>query len=256
MRMPRSQRITSGIPLLEHVLRRHQQVVERRREAALEQHRLAGRAHLGQQVVVLHVARADLDHVGDLDHVLDVAHVHQLGDDRQPGLLLRLLEQAQALHAEALEAVRRGPRLVGATAQHRRPVLGDDAGGLERLLAALNRARPGDQAEVVAADPAAVDVDHRALALLELRRGELVRLQDRDQVVDARRSPRARARRPCRGRRSPRSRSAARPSRGGPSSRPPRSARRRGRSAPPSPPLSSRSSCSGSPIAHCAGTTS
>ena len=65
---------------------------------------LPGAADLGQQRVVLHVARADLDHVGDLEHRLEVARVHQLGDDRQAGLLLRLGEQAQALVAEALEA--------------------------------------------------------------------------------------------------------------------------------------------------------
>ena len=87
------------VALLEHVLRRHQQVVEGRRQPALEQHRLAAAPDLGQQLVVLHVAGADLDHVGDLDHVLDVADVHQLGDDRQPGLLLGLLEQPQALDA-------------------------------------------------------------------------------------------------------------------------------------------------------------
>ncbi len=145
---------------------------------------LAAAPDLGEQRVVLHVARADLDHVGDLDHVVDVAHVHQLGDDRQPGLLLRLLQQPQPLDPEALEAVRRGARLVGAAAQHRRAVLGDHARRLQRLLAALDRARAGDQAEVVAADPPAVDLDHGPLALLELRRGELVRLQDRDQVVD------------------------------------------------------------------------
>ena len=95
-------------------------------------------------------------------------------------------EQPEALGAEALERVRRGPRLVGAAAQHRCPVLGDDPRHLERLVAALDRAGAGDQREVVAADLAAVDVDHRALALAELGRGELVRLEDRHQVVDAR----------------------------------------------------------------------
>ena len=45
-----------------------------------------GAADLGQQRVVLHVARADLDHVGDLEHRLEVARVHQLGDDRQARL--------------------------------------------------------------------------------------------------------------------------------------------------------------------------
>ena len=89
------------VALLEDVLRRHQQLLERRRQPALEQHRDAGAADLGQQRVVLHVARADLDHVGDLGDRLEVAHVHQLGDDRQAGSLLGLGEQPQALLPEA-----------------------------------------------------------------------------------------------------------------------------------------------------------
>ena len=87
--------------------------------------------------------------------------------------------------AEALERVRRGPRLVGAAAEHARPAVGDGPRHLERLRPALDRAGAGDQGEVVAADLAAVHVDDCALALAELSRGELVRLEDRHQVVDA-----------------------------------------------------------------------
>jgi hypothetical protein len=52
------------VALLEHVLRRHQQLLERGAEAALEQDGQAHAAELGQQRVVLHVAGADLD-IGD-----------------------------------------------------------------------------------------------------------------------------------------------------------------------------------------------
>ena len=90
-----------GVAFLEDVLGRHQQLVERRGQPALEQRRAPGAADLGEQRVVLHVARADLDHVGDLEHRLEVAHVHQLGDDRQAGLGLRLGEQPQPLLARA-----------------------------------------------------------------------------------------------------------------------------------------------------------
>src|SRR5215207_679517 len=74
------------VALLEDVLRRHQQFLERRRQAALQQHRLARAAHLGEQRVVLHVARAELHHVGHLEHGLEVPYVQQLGHDRQAGL--------------------------------------------------------------------------------------------------------------------------------------------------------------------------
>ena len=117
------------VALLEDVLRRHQQLLERRGQAALDQRRLAGAADLAQQRVVLHVAGADLDHVGHLEHRLEVARVHQLGDDRQAGLLARLGEQPQALLAEALEGVRRGARLVGAAAEHRAAGVAHDPGG-------------------------------------------------------------------------------------------------------------------------------
>src|SRR3712207_7294688 len=42
------------------------------------------------------------------------------------------------------------------------------------LFRSLDRARPGDGGEVVAADLAPCDVDHRAAAVGDLARGELV----------------------------------------------------------------------------------
>ncbi len=172
------------VALLEDVLGGHQQLLERRGEAALEQRRAAGAADLREQRVVLHVARADLDHVGDLQHVVEVAHVHQLGDDRQAGLGLRLGEQPQALLPETLEGVGGGARLVGAAAQQRRAARpAPRAPSRSSLLARFDGARPRDQREVLAADLAPVDVEHGALAVAELRRGELVGLEDRHDAV-------------------------------------------------------------------------
>ncbi len=172
------------VALLEDVLRRHQQLVERRGDPALEQRRAPGAADLGQQRVVLHVASADLDDVGHLEHRLEVARVHQLGDDRQPGLGLGLREQPQALLAEALEGVGRGAGLVGAAAQQRAAGVLHDARRRHQLVARLHRAGPGDHREVLAADLPAVDLDDRALADAQLTGGQLVGLQDRHRVVD------------------------------------------------------------------------
>ena len=100
--MPRSQSITASLPSLRTysaAISSSSSVLDSPRLISTGQPRAAD---LGQQRVVLHVARADLDHVGDLEHRLEVARVHQLGDDRQPGLLLGLGEQPQAL-------LRRGP---------------------------------------------------------------------------------------------------------------------------------------------------
>ena len=174
------------VALLEDVLGGHEQLVERARQAALDEHRTLRAADLGEQRVVLHVARADLDDVRDLEHRLEVAGVHELGDDRKAGLGLGLGEQPQPLLAEPLEGVRARARLVGAAAEHRRAGAADDVGGGEQLVARLDGARPGDEGEVVAADLAPSDVEDRRLVVADLRRCELVRLEDRDHAVDAR----------------------------------------------------------------------
>ena len=155
VRMPRSQRMTASLPSLSTysaAMSSSSSVLDRPRLISTGQF---GAADLGQQRVVLHVARADLDDVGHLEHRLEVARVHQLGHDRQPGQLLGLGQQPQALLTQALEGVRARARLVGAAAQHRRAGLGDDLGRGQGLVARLDRARPGDEREVLAADLAA-----------------------------------------------------------------------------------------------------
>src|SRR6266540_1100676 len=104
------------VPFLGHVLGRHQQLLHRCRRSPLEQHRPVDAAAPGEQDEALHAAGADLDHVRDLDDRLDLAGVHQLGHDRQPGLLARLTKHLQRLLAEALEAVRGGAGLKGPAA--------------------------------------------------------------------------------------------------------------------------------------------
>ena len=67
---------------------------------------------------------------------------------------------------------------------HVAPASFDRARRLERLLAVLDRARPGDQPEELVPDLAAVDVDHRRVGR-DLARDQLVRLQDRQHLLDA-----------------------------------------------------------------------
>ena len=55
--------------------------------------------------------RPGLNHVGHLHHGVQIANVHQLGHDRQPGLLLGLGQQPQAGFTQALEGVGRGAGL-------------------------------------------------------------------------------------------------------------------------------------------------
>src|SRR5581483_1836014 len=173
-----------GVPLLDDVLGRHEEVLDRRRRAALQQHGLRRPADLGEEREVRHVARADLDDVDRIDDRLDVARIHELGDERQTGLVAGLLENLERLLAEPLEGVGRRARLEGAAAEHRHALGGDRARRLERLLARLHRARACDEAEVAVADPAAAHLDHRRVRG-ELAGDELVRLEDRQDLLDA-----------------------------------------------------------------------
>jgi len=68
-------------------------------------------AHLAQQVVVLHVAGADLKNRGMLGDQCHIAHVHDLGDDGQAGDFGCFLEILQAFLAQTLKIVRRRARL-------------------------------------------------------------------------------------------------------------------------------------------------
>src|SRR4029077_10360046 len=64
----------------------------------------------------------------------------------------------------------------------------DDVGGRQELVARLDRARSGDEREVLAADLSPGDLEDGRFLVLDLRGGELVGLEDRDDAVDARRS--------------------------------------------------------------------
>src|SRR6185503_6561870 len=97
----------------------------------------------------------------------------------------RLGQDLEARLAEALEGVRGRARLVRASAEGCGPGGLAGAGRRERLLARLDGAGAGDQAEGPAADGAAGDLDDR-VATAELGRDQLVRLEDRDDLLDPR----------------------------------------------------------------------
>ena len=81
--------------------------------------------------------------------------------------------------------VRRRARLVRAAAEHRRAGGGDGVRRGQRLVARLDGAGAGDHREVIAAHKSSVYLDDRSFAMTKLRRGELVRAQDRDDLLDA-----------------------------------------------------------------------
>ena len=64
------------------------------------------------------------------------------------------------------------------------PAVGDDTRRLERLLARLDGARPGDEAEPAVADLPSARLDHGRVGR-DLPGHELVRLEDRQHLLDA-----------------------------------------------------------------------
>ena len=106
VRMPRSHRITCSLP-----------AASRYSAASSRSSTLAARPRFSstglpalptalQQREILHVAGADLKHVGMFGDGVDVGRVHHFGDDRQAELVADLAQGLEALRAVALEASR------------------------------------------------------------------------------------------------------------------------------------------------------
>ena len=93
------------VALAHHVFGGHEELFEGGAEPALHQHRLAQLAGLFQQREVLHVARADLDHVGPFGHQFEGLVVERLGNDAQPETVADLGHDLQRIQAQALKCV-------------------------------------------------------------------------------------------------------------------------------------------------------
>ena len=141
---------------------------------ALEEQGSRHAADLGEQVEVLHVARADLDHVRDLGDLRDVARVSSsvtIGSPVSSRASARISSPFAPSPWNAYGEVRglnAPPRSIVA------PGRGDGSRGLERLLARLDGARARDEAEEAVADPAAADLDDGRIGR-ELARDERIR---------------------------------------------------------------------------------
>jgi hypothetical protein len=72
-----------------------------------------------------------------------------------------LSDDRPAFFAQTLERVRRSPWLAHAAAKETRAALLDRFGYRESLLATLDRARPGDDSQLVSSDAGVADLDDR-----------------------------------------------------------------------------------------------
>jgi hypothetical protein len=90
--MPRSQKHDAPVAAGQDVFGRQQPLFDRRGNASLEQDGLALMTQLPEQRVVLHVPRADLEHVAVLLDQIDLADVHDFRDQLQ---ILRVCGRTQ-----------------------------------------------------------------------------------------------------------------------------------------------------------------
>ena len=140
---------------------------------------------LFQQLEVLHVARADTQHVRVARDQFDVGRLKDLRDGRHAGLRAHLREDLEAALRQALERVRRRAVLVRVATKDVRACRFRGARGRHRLLLRFDRAGPGDDDERVAPDDDVADLDLGRLGT-GLARDELVRLADAHDGLDAR----------------------------------------------------------------------
>ena len=166
-----------GIALGDNIFRRHEELLERRHHAPLEQDGLAGPAQSLEQGKVLHVPGPDLEDIGVFVHQIDVFRIDDLGNDFQPGSLPSLRQQLEPFLLQALEIVGRGPRLVGPASKNLGAGCLDAFGRLHELFPVLDRAGAGHDHELVPSDGEIVHPDNGTL-LLQLLAHQLEGLLD------------------------------------------------------------------------------
>ena len=112
--------------------------------------------------------------------------IGDLGNNRQTGCLVCLVQQLQTLSLQTLEGVRGRARLPRAAAENGRAVRLNVLGNVDDLLLALDRARAGHYDQLLAADnDARSDLNDRVVRM-ELAVCQLERLLHLDDVLDLR----------------------------------------------------------------------
>src|ERR1700692_4573644 len=140
------------IAFAEYIFGGHQKFVERGGHAALEENWVFGAAGALEQREILHVAGADLDHVGVFFDEVEAFVVDGFGDDAEAIVLADLRENFQAVFAEALKTVRGSARFVGTTAEKLYAGFLDAFSGGEALLLGLDGAWTAYQADVLSTE--------------------------------------------------------------------------------------------------------
>ncbi len=93
------------VALAHHILGGHQEFFHGRAHAALDKHRLAQLPGFLEERKILHIAGADLDHIGPSSHQVKRFGVERLGDDGQPKSLPDLSHNLQGFKTQALKSI-------------------------------------------------------------------------------------------------------------------------------------------------------
>ena len=122
-------------------------------------------ADFAQQRKVLHVSRADLQHIRVARDPLDIARIEHFGNDAQAVPIAGIAQHLEPLFAEPLKRIRRGTWFVRAAAQDVGSCGGHRRRGRFELFARFDSARAGANGDLVASKSRAVPQTHdRSLA--------------------------------------------------------------------------------------------
>ena len=143
------------------VLSRKQPLVQRSRKPAFEQHGQMRLARAAQQRKVLHVARANLNHVAvSLNHV-DAGFIQRLRNYLQTISLANIRQDFQTFLTETLKRIRRSPRLECATAEKARAAAAYGFRNRKCLRATFYCAWSSHDGQLIAANRRVAHADNR-----------------------------------------------------------------------------------------------
>ena len=139
-----------GVAFAQDVFGAHEQVVDRRAKASLEQNGQATAAHFLKRAKFCMLRAPICRQSAYLFDDRQIARVHDLSDDRQPSLGPRFGHETKTILPQALETVGRSAGLKRAAAQDARAGFLDRLRDREDLLLALDGTGTGDQDDPLA----------------------------------------------------------------------------------------------------------
>src|SRR5208283_6068411 len=172
------------VVVAQYVFRSVKELLYGAHEAAFQKYWFVGFAHSVEQCKILHIPRADLQHVRVLGHQRDLFRSRDFRYYCKARHVPGLRQELQAFFSHALEAVRGGPGLESASSESGCPCFFHRQGRLDQLVFAFNRAGTGYDDDLLAPNMGPVDGED-GVFFLEVPTGKLEWPQQRDHAFDA-----------------------------------------------------------------------